>query len=70
MLYLHINSQLNSNKMTKQIIYKGAYLSGKTGDTNRKWILVIWQNGSQCDRFFGDLHFWAQRQCVQQGFSK
>ena len=56
--------------MTKQIIYKGAYLSGNTGDNNRKWILLIWQNGSQCDRFFGDLKFWAQRQAVQQGFKK
>ncbi len=54
--------------MKKELIYKGAYLSGNTGDTNRKWILVIWHNGSNWYRMFGDLKFWAQRQCVQQGF--
>lgn len=61
--------------MKNQVVYKGAYLSeplfNVQGVPNgqRRWILLIWQNGSQAYRMFSDLKFWAQRQVVQQGFS-
>lgn len=50
--------------MKKEIVYKGAHL------TKYGWELLIWQSGAQAFRYFGDLKFWAKKQCVQQGFTK
>lgn len=62
--------------MKNEIIYKGAYLSDPlfnvSGVPNgeRRWMLFIWNKGSQECLMFGQLKFWAKKQMVKQGFSK
>ena len=55
--------------METEIKYKGAYLSEPING-KRMWVLLIWSNGGQVDRLFGDLKFKAQRAAVMQGFNK
>ena len=55
--------------MNTEIKYKGAYLSEPING-KRMWVLLIWSNGGQVDRLFGDLKFRAQRAAVEQGFTK
>ena len=55
--------------MNTAIKYKGAYLSEPING-KRMWVLIIWSNGGQVDRLFGDLKFRAQRAAVEQGFTK
>ncbi len=55
--------------MNTAIKYKGAYLSEPING-KRMWVLIIWSNGGQVDRLFGDLRFRAQRAAVEQGFTK
>ena len=55
--------------MATEIKYKGAYLSEPING-KRMWVLLMWSNGGQVDRFFGDLKFKAQRAAVMQGFTK
>lgn len=55
--------------MKNEIKYKGAYLSEPINGT-RMWVLLIWSNGGQVDRLFGDLKYSAQKAAIQQGFTR